>query len=228
VSNRSRGPAGRTGRRLPLFPIVIGAIVVALVVAVLATRGGDDDAPAEATGGETRPVAVTGSALPQFFGAGDDPAVGTVAPEVVGQDFAGRTVEIRANGNPKAVFFVAHWCPHCQAEVPRLASWLADNELPGDVEVYLVSTAVNAPRGNYPPSAWLRGAGVADVPTVADDEGSAALAAYGMGGFPYAVYLDAEHRVALRTSGEYPDDPEVYGTLFSGLAAGEPLRAPAP
>ena len=35
------------------------------------------------------------------------------------------------DGKAKAIFFVAHWCPHCQAEIPRLSEWLKTHGLPG-------------------------------------------------------------------------------------------------
>ena len=75
--------------------------------------------------------------------------------------------------------------------------------------------------GHYPPSSWLASEGVGDVPTIADDENSSALAAYGAGGFPYMVYLDGTNKVLLRTAGEYGDDPEQFTPIFQSLASGE-------
>ena len=54
-----------------------------------------------------------------------------------------------------AIWFVAHWCPHCQAEVPRIVALAEQGRLPEGVDVAAVSTAVDATAPNYPPSAWL-------------------------------------------------------------------------
>jgi thiol-disulfide isomerase/thioredoxin len=227
-----RPPARRSARPsaprppLPLLPLLVGAIVVVgVAVAVVSLVAGGDDGGGGARAGEVRDVTVEGDALVPP-GGGADEAVGVRAPQLRGQDFSGATVVIAPDGRPKVLAFVAHWCPHCQAEVPRIAQWLDAHELPGDVELYFVSTGTDANRPNYPPSEWLAAEGVGDVPTLVDDEAYSALRAYGAGSFPYLVYLDAEHRVVLRTEGEYGDDPEVYTALFEGLARGEPLTDP--
>ena len=46
----------------------------------------------------------------------------------------GCAVSIEADGRPKIVVFLAHWCPHCQAEVPRLVDWFGENGVPDDVD----------------------------------------------------------------------------------------------
>lgn len=215
-----RATAQRSG--LPLFPLFLAAIAAIGAIAIaISVSGGDDDS---GSGGvdQTRPVTVEGESLAPFTDdSGNDPALGQVAPTITGEDFAGRPVTIAADGKPKAVAFVAHWCPHCQAEVPRIKRWLDQTGLPADVGLYFVSTSVNANNPNYPPSEWLEREGVSDIPTIADDEASTALQAYGAGGFPYLVYLDADNKVVLRTSGEYPDDPNVYTQVFDALANGE-------
>ena len=107
------------------------------------------------------------------------------------------------------------------ARVTNTATTAAMNQSGDDAPV-AASTRVSAPDGNYPPSEWLEREGVSGVPTIADDEGSTALAAYGAGRFPYLVYLDADNNVVLRTSGEYGSDPQAYTPVFEALASGEP------
>lgn len=224
-ASRSGGGSG-----LPLFPLLIGAVVLLGVVGIAwaALAGGDDDdGAAEAPGGETREVVVEGDALPPFPPSASSDRPDAVAPTLKGEDFAGDPVTIEPDGRAKAVFFVAHWCPHCQAEVPRLASWLEGNELPENVDVYVVSTRVSPQENNYPPSAWLRREGVDDLPTIVDSESVDALLAYGAGGFPYVVYLDGDNNALLRTAGEYPEGDEVYTQIFDALAnGGEGLEDP--
>lgn len=215
-------PSRTKARRgtLPLFPLLIaGVIAIGVIVVAISATGNDDSGGGGVD--QTRPVTIEGEPLAPFADAGDDAALGQRPPTITGEDFAGRTVTIAADGRPKAVAFVAHWCPHCQAEVPRIEQWLEQNGLPADVGLYFVSTSANANNPNYPPSEWLAREGVSDVPTIADDDASSALRAFGAGGFPYLVYLDADNEVVLRTSGEYPADPTVYTAIFDALAKGD-------
>jgi thiol-disulfide isomerase/thioredoxin len=97
--------------------------------------------------------------------------------------------------------FVAHWCPHCQAEVPRLVDWHAAGDTPEGLDVIGVSTAVDDSRDNYPPSDWLAEEGW-PWPVLADDENSSVLQSYGFGPFPAFVLLNPDGTVALRFTGE--------------------------
>jgi thiol-disulfide isomerase/thioredoxin len=226
---RRRHATSRQGG-LPLFPIVVTVIVVALLAVLIVSALGDDD---EGDGGggdvaQTRPVTVDGDALPGFSSQpiSDDDAVGTVAPTVTGQSFDGAATAIADDGRPKAVAFLAHWCGHCRAEVPRLAAWLDDNDVPDGMDLVLVPTATSSAQPNYPPSDWLIDAGLGDLPIVVDSDSSEVHAAFGSGGFPYWVFLDAEHRVVARMSGEFPDDPQIYTNLFEALASGGAITDP--
>jgi thiol-disulfide isomerase/thioredoxin len=218
-----------TRQTFPLWTVLVVVIVVAGIAAiVLSVVGGNDDNSSADTGHETAPVKVVGDPLPQFETTVDDAAVGKTAPTLEGSTFAGTPITIpAADGNAKAIFFVAHWCPHCQAEVPRLEEWLKTHGgVPAGVTIEIVSTRVNESPVNFPPSAWLQREGLGDIPTMADDKDSDAYAAYGAGGLPYIVYLDKDNKVVLRTEGEYGDDPEAYTNLFERLAAGQRLTDP--
>ena len=154
---------------------------------------------------ETRAVTVAGDALPAMPESGGDPAVGTAAPDLLGKSFGGSPVTIGRDGKPKLVLFVAHWCPHCQREVPLLVSWLKDHSLPDGVELLTVSTATSADRPNYPPSTWLEDEGWT-APVLADSADAAAATAFGLPGFPYLVGIDAQGKVVGRLSGEFTAD----------------------
>ncbi len=149
----------------------------------------------------TAEVTIDGDALPEMNNDSEDPAIGLVAPEITGTDMNGDPVSITNDGRAKAVYFVAHWCPHCQEEVPVLTELIKTDQQPADLDIYAVSTVVDEGKGNFPPSQWLANAGF-DAPTIRDSEGNEALLSYGAGGFPYVVYLDADHKVVNRTSGQ--------------------------
>ena len=191
--------------------MLLGVVALAGIVAVVASRGGEDNTssdppPADASGSpesasaETRPVQVTGDALARFTSE-PDPAVGRPIPQVAGASFDGTPVAIEANGRAKVIVVVAHWCPHCQREVPRLSEYLRDTPLPADVEMVTVATGTSPDRPNYPPSKWL-----ADErwpgPVLADTEEGAAAAALGVSAYPFFVAADKDGNVVARTSGE--------------------------
>ena len=195
----------------PWLWIGVAGLVLVLAVAAIVSSSGSDDKKSAAGLEEIRPVTVTGTALPELPQSGADPAVGQQIPEAKGQAFDGSPVEIRNDGRPKLILFVAHWCPHCQNEVPLLADHLRSNPLQG-VDLYTVSTGVVKARGNYPPSAWLEEEGWA-APTLADSDDGQAATAFGLSGFPYFVAVDSSGKVVARTSGEIGTDE------FAALAA---------
>jgi thiol-disulfide isomerase/thioredoxin len=203
--------------------ILIVVVAVVLVGAAFVTSlGGDDDNDQPSTGGavaEVQAVTVSGEPLTPFPGNGaDDPSVGATAPVIDGKSFDGTPESIGgAIGKPSLVVFVAHWCPHCQAEVPRLVEWRNDGTIPEDIDLVAVSTAVLQERGNYPPSAWLEQEGWPGRVMTDDADGTAA-GYYGLPSFPYFVALDAEGRVVLRAQGEL--DQQDIEAVVSQLQAG--------
>jgi thiol-disulfide isomerase/thioredoxin len=206
--------ARRTQKQPPWLWIGVGVLVLALAAAAIISSGGDDDDSSGNAAGvvETRSVSVTGAPLPQFpRDSSADPGVGKEIPDVTGQSFDGTPVSITKDGKPKLILFVAHWCPHCQKEVPLLADYLKDNPLQG-VDLYTVSTSVQKNQPNYPPSAWLEEEGWTG-PTLADSDDSNLADAFGLSSFPYFVAVDASGKVAARTSGELTTDQ------FAALAA---------
>lgn len=215
----SANPAPKGDSKLPW---ILGAVVVGIVViiglAVLLWPSDEKDAGA-GTGAEAAKnatqenatVTISGEDLPALPdtgqllpAAGEDPAVGLAAPKLVGQSFDESKVVIDpSDGTPKMVVFLAHWCPHCQAEVPLLQEWIASGEAPEGLEIYAVSTGVDSSRPNYPPSNWIASEGW-EPPVLLDDDAQSAAKSWGLTGFPYVVMLDAEGNVWQRGSGEIP------------------------
>jgi thiol-disulfide isomerase/thioredoxin len=202
--------AAHPKRKFPILGVSFGVIAVVLVVAMLAS--GDEPL---GTGGEFGDPQVTGDALVPF-GASPDPAVGEVAPEVVGEDFDGNAVSISHDGTPKAIVFLAHWCPHCQAEVPEVTAWLNATGGVDGVELISVTTSISSAQDNFPPSDWLRDAGW-PVGVIRDDTDSSVLRAYGSGGFPYWVFVDGEGQVVARNAGRIGVD--ALQSVMTDLAA---------
>jgi cytochrome c biogenesis protein CcmG, thiol:disulfide interchange protein DsbE len=233
-SERVRQAQNASAGRARLWWIVGAVVLVVGIAAIIAISvGGSDDAPGggeSASGGtivpsgnqSNGPVEVTGTPLPQGPATGSDPAIGQPAPMLTGQSFDGSTVTIADDGSPKVVLFLAHWCPHCQAEVPRLVEWLEDNGLPADVELFAVATGTDSGRPNYPPGAWLRKEQWS-VPTMLDDDESTAAEAYGLSSYPYFVVVGADGNVVERTSGEI--STEQWEALLDAARTGQATGA---
>lgn len=159
-------------------------------------------------------LVVSGSALPRLS-AGQDPAVGLVAPALAGMSFDGSEVRIEPSDNFKVVMFLAHWCPHCRDEVADLGPYLATTPPPDNVDLFAVSTGVDENRPHYPPSDWLKPAAW-PAPVLVDTADNQAGIAYGLSAYPFWVVLDPDGVVLARTTGSLP--LETVEALFDDLA----------
>jgi thiol-disulfide isomerase/thioredoxin len=188
--------------------IVIGVIVVVLGLAGIAVlvAGGDDgdsNSTSAAEVEQNRTVSVSGEIVPTLDSAvAVDPAVGTSFPTIDGQSFDGTAVTLGGpTDGPTMQVYLAHWCPHCNAEIPELIELMESGGMPADLAVVGVSTGVDPTAPNYPPSEWLDDKGWPWA-VMADDEASTAFVVGGGSGFPYLVILDADGNIVARDSGE--------------------------
>ena len=205
TSRQKTTSTNETTRSFPVLPVVFGLVAV-LLVAVVVFAGGDPaldpdpDAPDE-FGAPT----VDGASLPIFTTTATDAAIGAQIPTVTGTDLDGEPITIGPDGTAKGIVFLAHWCGHCQAEVPRVTEWLTDTGGIDGVEIVSVATAMDRAAPNFPPSSWLEREEWS-VPVLADDEAQTVHGAFGNGGFPYWVFVDADGNVVARTEGELAID----------------------
>ncbi len=232
MSNRPRVPKSRRGSRPsgrgpdtgsnPLRKgIIIGVVVlVAVAVGVALLAGRDADQRAQTGAAQVSDVSIEGEPLPRFEGREPDPAMERRAPAFAATTFDGAQVSVLpGDGTAKVIGFFAHWCPHCQRELPRIAGWLAANQLPAGVEVIAVSTSVDRGRSNYPPSAWFEEEQWPAV-VVRDSAANEIGEAYGLAGFPYTVGIDADGRVVARVAGELNDEAWEFLLDFVAPASG--------
>ena len=201
-------------QKFPLIPVLIGVGGIALITTVLLTMS------AGSTKGEYGSPTVTGDALP-LAGEGADLALGLPIPDVVGADFAGNEVRISRDGRPKILIFLAHWCSHCQAEVPVVHDWVDAGSLPEGLDLIGVATSTTSTRPNFPPSAWLESEDW-DIPTIVDDAEYSVSTAFGLDAFPFWVFVGPDGTVVGRTSGELPPETisEIATTLMAMTPAG--------
>jgi thiol-disulfide isomerase/thioredoxin len=171
------------------------------------------------------PVEVIGDPLPMLDETqATDPAVGMTAPIIVGIGFDGVPIRIDAGANgPTMVVVLAHWCPHCNAEVPRLNELRDAGRIPADLNVVAIASASNPGQPNYPPGKWLENLDwtYPAMPDGVDVQKQTWIAAdaLGVSGFPFTALIDGEGKIAARWSGERTTD-EVTGLISSALGLG--------
>lgn len=129
-----------------------------------------------------------------------DPAAGTTAPVITATAVSTGEPTIIGPGTSRIIGFFAHWCPHCQRELPEVREWLETNPLPPGIEFVAVSTAVDQTRSNFPPSAWFENEQWNET-TILDDAEQTILRAYGIPAFPAFVVTDSHGTVAFRHTG---------------------------
>ena len=219
--SRPSGSSAESGSNPLMKGIVIGVVVLVAVAVGVAFLAGRDAGQREQTDvPQVSDVSIEGASLPRYEGQEPDPAMEMRAPAFAATSFDGTEVSVLpGDGVAKVIGFFAHWCPHCQRELPRIAGWMADNQLPAGVEVIAVSTAVEPGRPNYPPSAWFEEEQWPAV-VVRDSAESEISGAYGLGGFPYTVGIDAEGRVVARVAGELNDEAWEFLLEFVAPASG--------
>jgi cytochrome c biogenesis protein CcmG, thiol:disulfide interchange protein DsbE len=161
--------------------------------------GGSTAAAAQVA--EVWPVTIGGTPLVGLPDSGTDPAVGTQAPTLSGFAFDGTPVTVDPSKGPVMLVFLAHWCPHCNREIPELLKWRDSGAVPDGLQVIAVTTAVAPDRDNYPPSEWIPNMGWT-WPVVADSQDNEAAIAFGVSGFPFSVIIGTDGSVLARSSGE--------------------------
>ena len=174
---------------------------------VLTACGGSDGASDTASAAileSSESLTVTGEALPPLEDRENDAAAGMEAPVIVGATFDGTGISIGgASDGPTMLVFLAHWCSHCNDEIPEIIKLRNKGLLPDNLNIIGVSTAVKPDRDNYPPSKWIVEKNWT-WPMLADTADSEAIQMYGGSDFPFVVMLNADGTVNARKSGYEP------------------------
>jgi thiol-disulfide isomerase/thioredoxin len=178
---------------------IAAVVVVAAVIAFVVTRSGTANA-----GPQTYPVQVIGTPLPQLPNPpAQDPAVGMKVPTLKGQNLlTAAPMTIAPDGKNQMVVFLAHWCPHCQADMPILVQWLNSGSKPANLEVAAVATGTKSSFPNYPPSDWFKRSGW-PAPVMADSSNYDAATAYGLPSYPFVTIFGPDGTVKARISQQF-------------------------
>lgn len=183
--------------------IVVGAVaILAAIFGVVAfTTSSDEDASVDGAS-EFQNVVVVGDALPEFNDPATDAAIGTKAPVLEGFGFLGNEVTTTP-GTPMLIVFLAHWCPHCQNEVPVLVNWNKSGLVPENLDVIAVATGTDETQPNFPPSVWMANEKWPELwPVLVDNKDQTAGNTFGLAGFPFMTLVGADGTVLWRNSGE--------------------------
>jgi len=217
----AKKPAKNSNGNALLIGITAVMVVIGIAVIVMFTGS---DTPAKSTtannskSSEFQDVKVTGS-LSSLPDSGTDADIGKPAPTATGKNFAGDPVTLIQPGKPTMIVFAAHWCPHCNAELPLIIDWMKSNGNK-DVDVIAVTTGSDVNKPNWPPSSWLANLGWGGR-VLADSKDQTLAQAYGLTGYPYMVFVDAKGNVSTRFSGERPiSDIDAAIAKISTNAAG--------
>lgn len=195
---KARAGAEQPKSRATLWWIIGGVVGLGLIVALAASIATEPEIDESIGYGDPT---VEGDPLPAYVTGTQDVAIGIPAPTVTGADWNGNEVTIEPDGTAKILIFLAHWCPHCQAEVPRVQDWIEAGNLPEGVELISIATSTDRNRPNWPPQDWLEEEGWTS-PVIMDDQIGTVAASFGMSGTPFYVVLDGDNNNLGRVSGE--------------------------
>lgn len=192
----SRKPADRSGST----GLWIGLGIAAIVLVVVAVVFGGSNSSNGSSG--TDGVAPDGSVSITNPSSGIIPA-GQPIPEwsAPALDGSGTMKWSDYVGTPTVLAVWAPWCPHCQAELPRLSAAVAQH--PG-VQLVSVTTAVGQEPGPTP-SQYMSDNSLT-FPVAMDDANRTLMTGLGVQGFPTTYFVDSSGNVISSTEGEIPPD----------------------
>ena len=155
-------------------------------------------------------VTIKGGMLPEYNRNIEDAAVGAFAPVPTGSDLYGNPITISTRigleeKKSSIIVFLAHWCSHCQREVPMIQKFIDSNGFPQNINIFSVATHIDKTRNNYPPDEWLEREKYT-VPTIFDDEENKIAESFGLSAFPYWVFLNPDGTVYMRHAGSLSED----------------------
>tara|TARA_Y100000817_G_scaffold166018_1_gene129789 strand:+ start:186 stop:773 length:588 start_codon:yes stop_codon:yes gene_type:complete len=162
-------------------------------------------------------VSIVGGQLPQYNRSSQDTAVGAFAPIPTGTNLNGEsiTVTTRVGLEEKkatVIVFLAHWCSHCQREVPMIKKWLDRNGSPENINLFSVATHIDKNKPNFPPDDWLIREDW-NVPVIFDNQNNSIAEHFGLPAFPYWVFLNDDGTINMRHSGSLSE--EAFGQIMT-------------
>lgn len=207
TSKKARREAERRRQRRNNLLIGLGVLVALAVVAALALSGSGEDASG------TGPAAAGSVSIDRA--PGPPLTEGEAIPEFTAPMLGGGTMNWSDYvGTPTVLAVWAPWCPHCQAELPRLGPAV---EARPELQMVSVATAIGQNPGPTP-EGFLADQGLS-FPVGIDDQQGTIMAGLGVQSFPTTYFVASDGTVVAMTEGEIPDD-QLNQTLDALVAAG--------
>ncbi len=127
------------------------------------------------------------------------PAIGTAAPDFKLTAKDGSTLtKADLAGKPTLLLFFASWCPHCQAEAPKMAALAEANP---DLKIVAIGVGYNDTKQNiYDFQSKF------SLPFPTYDDGGKAASVYGVSSYPTLVAVDGNGIIRDRDTGEVSQD----------------------
>ncbi|MEI8287099.1 MAG: TlpA disulfide reductase family protein [Actinomycetes bacterium] len=206
MSLNERQKKAATSSNSKMIAIAVGVVVLGAAAIAIGMSVGKKSANPLSDGtaaAEYQPVTVSNPPLPPLGDGANDKAVGQEAPALQGATFSGSALSVTpgSDGNPTMLVFLAHWCPHCNREVPRLVEWYNKGLVPKGLRVVGITTSSRSDQANWPPSEWIANLKW-PFEVMADSELGDAASAYGVDGFPFIAIMNGSGKVVKRNSGE--------------------------
>ena len=194
----ARSAAGRRRAERRTLGYALGgvAVVAVVVLGVLAFIRDDPGVGAGVHPSRAGEVSISGPAL------GEPLAAGEPVPEFSAPAIGGGTVRWSDSaGSPVVLSVWAPWCPHCQAELPRLDTVM--KEYPGVRWVTIVTSIGTHPGPD--PAAFLTDNGIV-APTAIDDRNGTLELGLGVQGFPTLYFVGSDGTVVRELAREADED----------------------
>jgi len=192
------------------------SVAAVVLVAVLVTSGGGGSVGEPAPPGT---VSITRASGPPL-----EPGEAVPDWSAPALDGSGRIRWSDLVGTPTVLTVWAPWCPHCQAELPRLVQALAQHPR---VDLVTISTAVERSTA-FTSQGYLDSVGL-DIPVAIDDANLTLHEGFGVAGFPTVYFVNADGTVQRYAEGEIglqPDDSIDPGILEAMLGELEGANPP--
>ena len=198
-SSKREVEARRSKRNARLTAAAIALAVGGLLWFVLTPKGGSTAGTSPAgtvtIARSSGPLLAAGDPIPEFKA----PMMG--GGTMTWSDYAGK---------PSVLIIWASWCPHCQKELPILASTQA--KYPG-VQLVSVTTWIGL-RSGPTPQEYMTSKGLS-FPVGVDDANTTIMKGLGVPGVPTVFYVGSDNKVVQVTQGEV--DPALIDQYFAAL-----------
>jgi peroxiredoxin len=205
-SKAARREAERRRSQRRLMLIIGGVVAVVVVIGAVALTGGGDGGSGGTSAAPAGQVTIDRAPGPQL-------QIGDTIPAFTAPLMGGGTMRWDDYlGTPTVLAIWAPWCPHCQAELPRLSA--GTDARPG-VQMVSVATAIGQNPGPTPEE-YMASQSLT-FPVGIDDGSGTILQGMGVQSFPTTYYVDPNGKVVNVTVGEVRDDQ--LNQILDDLAA---------